>query len=76
MFPADATAENKSVPEQPDIDGVVPEVDNKTKSVVFATKLVGKVKVSAFETELKFIKILINLKYKLRPNTKKILEMI
>tara|TARA_B100001758_G_C18176308_1_gene487060 strand:+ start:53 stop:202 length:150 start_codon:yes stop_codon:yes gene_type:complete len=37
---------------------VVPEVDNKTKSVVFATKLVGKVKVSAFETELKFIKII------------------
>ena len=37
---------------------MVPEVDNKTKSVVFATKLVGKVKVSAFETELKFIKII------------------
>ena len=57
MFPADATAENKSVPEQPDIDGVVPQVDNKTKLVVFATKFVGKVKVSAFEIEL----ILINM---------------
>ena len=37
---------------------MVPEVDNKTKLVVFATKFVGKVKVSAFEIEL----ILINIK--------------
>ena len=37
---------------------MVPEVDNKTKSVVFATKLVGKVKVSAFEIELILINII------------------
>ena len=58
MFPADATAENKSVPEYPEINGVVPEVDNKTKPVVFATKFVGKVKVSAFEIELILINII------------------
>ena len=32
--------------------------------------------VKKYPDELKFIKILINLNYKLRPNTKKILEMI
>ena len=37
---------------------MVPEVDNKIKSVVFATKLVGKVKVSAFKIELKLINII------------------
>ena len=35
MFPADATAENKSVPEYPEINGVVPEVDNKKHSLIF-----------------------------------------
>ena len=37
---------------------MVPEVDNKTKPVVFATKFVGKVKVSAFKIELKLINII------------------
>ena len=34
MFPEDAEAETKRVPEYPEILGVTPELDNNTKSVV------------------------------------------
>jgi hypothetical protein len=41
IFPAEAVAETKRVPEYPEILGVTPELDNNTKSVVSVVNAVG-----------------------------------
>ena len=64
IFPSDATAETRSVPVYPLILGVVPELDNKTKSVVSVVKVEGIVTVPANTFSL-LKKIIIKIRLKI-----------